>query len=352
MSGITQAFYNIRGTATVPTAPTIGTATATGSTTATVTYTASSSNGGSTITSYTAISTPGSITGTLATSGSGTITVTGLSPSTSYTFKVYATNAIGNSPQSAASNSISLATVPTAPTIGGATVIGPGTVEVTYAASSSNGGSTITSYTAVSSPSGITSTVYTSDGGTITFTGLSNGTAYTFTVYATNAIGNSPSSASSNSATPNLSGSRIYETSGAYTWIVPRCVSSISVLIIGGGGQGGGSTYYTCCCGYYYVQGGGGGGGGGLVYKNSVCVTAGCSYTLYVNNNANGGRTYFGPTTTYPAPPCCTYLYATSGFAGFTGCGGGGGGGNFGGSSGYSGSGRGAGSGAGAGGTG
>jgi hypothetical protein len=104
----TISIQNFYGTSavTVPTAPTIGTATATGSTTATVSYTASSSNGGSTITSYTAISTPGSITGTLATSGSGTITVSGLSTGTSYTFKVYATNAVGNSPQSAASNSI------------------------------------------------------------------------------------------------------------------------------------------------------------------------------------------------------------------------------------------------------
>jgi uncharacterized delta-60 repeat protein len=92
--------------ATVPSAPTIGTATATGSITATVTYTASASNGGATITSYTAVSSPGGITGTLATSGSGTITVSGLSPTTSYTFTVYATNSAGNSPSSAASNSI------------------------------------------------------------------------------------------------------------------------------------------------------------------------------------------------------------------------------------------------------
>ena len=92
--------------ATVPGAPTIGTATATGSTTATVAYTAPASNGGATITSYTATSSPGSITGTLSTSGSGTITVTGLSASTSYTFTVTATNSVGQSAASAASNSI------------------------------------------------------------------------------------------------------------------------------------------------------------------------------------------------------------------------------------------------------
>jgi hypothetical protein len=96
--------------ATVPGAPTIGTATATGSTTATVAFTAPASNGGATITSYTATSSPGGVTGTLNQAGSGTITVTGLSGGTSYTFTVTATNSAGTGPASAASNSIT--TVP------------------------------------------------------------------------------------------------------------------------------------------------------------------------------------------------------------------------------------------------
>ena len=89
----------------VPDAPTIGTATAIGSTTATVTFTQPASDGGSTITSYTATSSPDSITGTLSQAGSGTITVNGLTPSTSYTFTVTATNSIGTSSPSSASNS-------------------------------------------------------------------------------------------------------------------------------------------------------------------------------------------------------------------------------------------------------
>lgn len=89
-----------------PGAPTIGTATATGATTATVSFTQPANNGGSTITSYTATSSPGGITGVLNQAGSGTITVTGLTSSTSYTFTVTATNAIGTSAPSAASNSI------------------------------------------------------------------------------------------------------------------------------------------------------------------------------------------------------------------------------------------------------
>jgi hypothetical protein len=92
--------------ATVPGAPTIGTATQTGVTTATVAYTAPASNGGATITSYTATSSPSGGTGTLSQAGSGTISITGLTGGTSYTFTVKATNSVGQSAASAASNSI------------------------------------------------------------------------------------------------------------------------------------------------------------------------------------------------------------------------------------------------------
>lgn len=92
-------------TASVPGAPTIGTATG-GDTQATVTFTAPTFYGGSPITSYTATSSPGNITGTLTQTGSGTITITGLTNGTAYTFTVTATNAIGTGPASTASNSV------------------------------------------------------------------------------------------------------------------------------------------------------------------------------------------------------------------------------------------------------
>ena len=98
--------------AVVPGAPTIGTATQTGATTATVAYTAPTSNGGATITSYTATSSPAGGSGTLSQAGSGTISVTGLTQLTAYTFTVKATNSVGQSAASAASNSI---TTPEAP---------------------------------------------------------------------------------------------------------------------------------------------------------------------------------------------------------------------------------------------
>jgi len=83
-------------------APTIGTATA-GVESATVTFTAAATGG--TATSYGAISTPGSITGTSATSP---ITVSGLTGNTSYTFKTYGINSSGtwSNVLSASSNSV------------------------------------------------------------------------------------------------------------------------------------------------------------------------------------------------------------------------------------------------------
>jgi hypothetical protein len=111
MSGMMLNFVGVSA-ATVPGAPIIGTATATAYNTATVSYTAPASDGGSAITGYTATSSPGGITGTLSQAGSGTITVSGLSGSTSYTFTVTANNSVGSSSASSASNSI---TTPVAP---------------------------------------------------------------------------------------------------------------------------------------------------------------------------------------------------------------------------------------------
>ena len=90
------------GAPTAPDAPTIGTATA-GNTTASVAFSAPADNGGSAITGYTVLSSPGGFT---ATGASSPITVTGLTNGVEYTFTVTATNAIGTSAASSASNAI------------------------------------------------------------------------------------------------------------------------------------------------------------------------------------------------------------------------------------------------------
>jgi hypothetical protein len=184
----------------VPNAPTIGTATDVGTGraynngAATVTFTAPTWTGGLPITSYTVTSSPGGFTGTGAASP---ITVAGLASNTAYTFTVRATNAVGQSAASAASNSITATTVPQAPTIGTATA---GNASATVAfTGNATGGKAVSTYTATSSPGSITGSSATSP---ITVSGLTNGTPYTFTVTATNANGTSAASAASNSVTP------------------------------------------------------------------------------------------------------------------------------------------------------
>jgi hypothetical protein len=89
-----------------PGAPTNVAATATGGTSASVAFTAPASNGGAPITSYTATSTPGGLTGSIEQAGSGVITISGLNPETSYTFTVFATNLVGDGAASGASASV------------------------------------------------------------------------------------------------------------------------------------------------------------------------------------------------------------------------------------------------------
>jgi len=182
-----------------PGAPTIGTATKTGSTTATVAYTAPGSNGGFAITSYTAISTPGAITGSVSQAGSGTIIVTGLTPGQDYTFTVLATNSQGSGVNSSSSNQITTdAAAPSAPIVGTATKLSSTTASLSFSPPLANNGAAVTGYTVTSTPGGITATGSSSP---ITITGLTPATAYTFAVTATNSAGTSAASSASNQIT-------------------------------------------------------------------------------------------------------------------------------------------------------
>ena len=105
LTGVTFNNFRLQAAAapaTVPGAPTIGSATA-GVTSASVSFTAPASNGGAAITSYTVTSSPGSVT---ASGASSPITVNGLTAGVAYTFTVRATNSVGTGPSSSASNSV------------------------------------------------------------------------------------------------------------------------------------------------------------------------------------------------------------------------------------------------------
>ena len=158
---------------------------------------------------------------------------------------------------------LGIAGVPGAPTIGTATSTLAETATVPFTAPSDNGGSTITSYTATSSPGGITGTISQSGSGTITVSGLSSNTSYTFTVTATNSSGTSAASSASNSIT------------------TPNSYSINFLVIAGGGGAGGGS-----------VNTGGTGGGGAGGYRTSTqSIIVGNAITVTVGNGGTGGTT-------------------------------------------------------------
>ena len=206
--------------------------------------------------SYSAISVN---TGTTSTSYSDT----GLNSNQIYYYKVAAINAVDTGPLSTAANATST-TVPQAPTIGTATA-GNAQATVTYMVNAT-GGKAISTFTATSSPGSLTGT----GASPITVTGLTNETAYTFTVTATNANGTSTASDASNSVTP-----------------IPSLV--VDFFVVAGGGAGGSQA-----------NGGGGGAGGyrassgtsgaSSAAESRVAVSTATNYTVTVGAGGAGGQ--------------------------------------------------------------
>ena len=193
----------------VPEAPSTPTLTA-ANTSLTVVWAAPSSDGGDDITGYTANASYNSeVVASCETTGAATVTcdittltdgTTALTNGRAYSVTVTATNSAGDGTASAAAAGTP-ATTPGAPSVVAGTA-GDGQVIVTWELPSTTGGSDLTKHRAVATPGGAYCDTTDGTTTTCTITGLDNGSAYTFKVTATTAIGDGTASSASDAVTP------------------------------------------------------------------------------------------------------------------------------------------------------
>jgi hypothetical protein len=176
-------------------------------------WTAPSNTGNSAITGYTVTANPGG--GTCTTSGTTTCAITrnanntALGTTTTYTFTVTATNAVGTSSGANASSQLNGAAALTVPAKPNPPTAVPydSTVRVTFSAPSPAPTAPVSYYTVTASPGGATCVVNATVVAPVLqcdISGLTNLSAYTFTVVAANAVGNSTASNASLPVIPLL----------------------------------------------------------------------------------------------------------------------------------------------------
>jgi hypothetical protein len=240
------------------------------------TYTFTAGVSGGSPYGYTAIGVLGATTYTSGATTATTGTLVVGNPGT-YSISATAYNGFGISPASVPI-SLAVTTVPQAPTIGTATTSGS-TTDVTVAWTfNSNGGKNLSAVTVTpylnGTTAGTSQNAATTSATSMTFTGLTGGSAYTFKVKTTNANGVGLESSASNSIT------------------VP-VLFSVDFLVLAGGGGGG-------------AGGAGAGGlrssvtasGRGTSPESAVSVSTGNNYTVTVGGGGAGVGAYAGTVGT------------------------------------------------------
>ncbi len=194
----------------VPQPPTVGTAINAGLSSAKLHFTAPTLTGGSPILYYIVTAYPdvneaeNTLPPLKAQGPASPIKVDGLKFGTSYTFSVVAVNAVGPSDPSDLSNAVDNLAPPSAPEQPSAVFGTPGNTKTTVGFMPGNSNnSPITRYTVTANSTDKVAVTATGTSSPIIVTGLTNGVAYTFTVVATNAVGDGEPSAPSEAVTPS-----------------------------------------------------------------------------------------------------------------------------------------------------
>lgn len=184
-----------------------------------------------------------------------------------------------------------VSSVPGAPTTVLATV-GNATASVAFTAPTNDGGVPITNYIVTSTPGNFTGQGTASP---ITVTGLSNGTAYTFTVVAVNSLGSSVASAPSNAASPST-------VPNAPTSVVATAGDASSSVSFSAPANNGGAAITS----YTVTSSPGNFTGTGAVSPIAISgLTNGTEYTFtVVATNANGNSVSSSASASViPVPP-------------------------------------------------
>jgi hypothetical protein len=258
-SSKTAASQNATGgvtTLNVPAAPTSLTATATSTTQIDLAWTDNATNEtGYTVERRSPAGSGSYSTVTTLSAGATSFSNTGLTESTQYEYRVYATNAAGNS---ANSNAASKFTIPATPTGLTATAVSSSQINLAWTdVSTGNTGQRIERRSPSGSGSYSTLTTVSATATTYSDTGLTASTSYEYRIVATNADYDSSPSTAANATTQ----------SGTSTY-------SVEYLTVAGGGSGAGGTR------------GGGGGAGGYKTATGLSLTVGNVVTVTIGAGA------------------------------------------------------------------
>ncbi len=181
------------------------------------------SGNGATITAYVVTATPasGSSVSVSVAGNATTATAGGLIDGTDYTVTVAAVNSVGTGSTAPAAYTVTAAGQPSA--VASVTAVAEDGGAIVYFPAATAIGADIVDYDVTATPGG--ASVQTDGNTTTAFTGLTNGTSYTFTVTAHDVLGDGPVSVTSNAVTPTT-GAGNAQTDVETSWALNAAASS------------------------------------------------------------------------------------------------------------------------------